>query len=870
MPAYFTGKHVSSPKLERSTAATFQDFIQQFIGLPIPLSVTYDEYQSMGKKERAEAKLVGYVVPCTFPKSPWEGRKIEHAQACHLLILDIDDPEDARPFVDEPVTLIDALSGLNFAAYKTISSTPEAPRLRVIVEADSIPADRYPDAVLTVAQMMGLTKVTRESAIAVQPMFKPTVFRDQDPDLDHPIIVTKFDKGAFKLSQISADIESLPGLVSGNKPARTAKVGDSLDDFLTFYKAPVEGVTLEAVKEALSHLSSDCSRDEWLAVAAALKHQFAATQPEEAYVVFDEWSSSGSKYEGQKDTHTIWKSFSEQPRGRSPITIRTLLKRAVESGWDNGVVKESCFKAVSDWLMFTCKSAPQLMSEGVKRIAAAEMLTHIEEDALMQTLVLRSRADFAQPLTLVSVRKYLKEHKDKIKAKKHESTEVVHPPWTQGWLYVTALNSFFRQQKRQQRSIVAFDSEYSRKLLPTADELQKMEKDINETTLHTPKFLPSKYLLDHLKCPVVDDVTYCPAEPESGIISEDGKKYANVYRRSYQAANRDLADYAEDVLHDHLMNLIAEPEYRTILLNWMAHNVQFPGVKIRWALMLQGGEGCGKTMLSEVMTSVLGADNVILIDKESIKRGWNEWAFGSQIVTIEEIRVAGQNRHDIMNTLKPLITNERVSVNERNRGTRTVRNVTNYMAFTNHHDALAINDESRRWFILKSPLQKKEQIRDIVERDPDYFARFADMLKTHAGGLRYILENRTISDSFKANGPAPATIYLKEMIEDSSNELLGFLENIWEDESNPLICRDVIASAQLQHAIDVAGMRNMHSNHVAKLIREIGFKKLEGRHTVGNVRQAIWYRPDLLEKDANPVELLLQRGENSTILQAES
>lgn len=870
MPSYFTGKHVSSPKLERSPAATFQSFVQQFISLPVPLSVTYDEYQAMGKKERAEAKLVGYVVACTFPKSPWEGRKIEHAQACNLLLLDIDDPDDARPFVDEPVTLIEALSGLNFAAYKTISSTPDAPRLRVIIEADNIPADRYPDAVLTVAQMMGLTKVTRESAIACQPMFRPSVFRDQDPDLDHPLIVTKFDREAFKLSQVSADLDSLPGLVSGNKPARAARVGDSLDDFLTFYKAPVEGITLEAVKEALSHVSADCSRPEWLEMAAALKHQFAATQPDEAYIAFDEWSATGSKYEGDKDTATIWKSFSEQPRGRSPITIRTLLKRAVESGWDSGEVKEISFKTVSDWLMFTAKSATQLMGEGIKRIAAAPLLTHTEEDALLQTLVLRSRNDFAQPLTMTSIRKDLKKHKESLNAKKHESAEVIHPPWTRGLVYIATTNSFLRQQTRQHYSLEAFDNVYSRKLLPTLEELQASDKEVTDGALCTPKFKPSAFLLNHLQCQTVDDVAYNPSEPEKIIFREEGKLYVNLYRQnSYRKADKDLADYADDVLHDHLTNLIGEPEYRTMLLDWMAHNVQFPGVKVRWAILLQGGEGCGKTMLSEVMTSVLGADNVILIDKESIKRGWNEWAFGSQIVTIEEIRVAGQNRHDIMNTLKPLITNERVSVNERNRGTRTVRNVTNYMAFTNHHDALAINDESRRWFILKSPLQKKEQIRDIVDRDPDYFARFADMLKTHAGGLRYILENRTISDSFKANGPAPSTIYLQEMIEDSSNELAGFLENLWEDEANPLIRRDVIASAQLQHAIDMAGLRNMHPNHVAKLIREIGFKKLEGRHTVANERQTIWYRPDILAKDANPVELLLQRGENSTMLEVE-
>jgi hypothetical protein len=332
---YFTGKAVADTLLEASTATTFQDFVQRYISLPVPLGITSAEFWEMPEAERKKAKLVGYFTACAFPKTPWRGRLLEHARPCNLLLIDIDNSDHARPFVDDPSLLIDLLGEYNFAVYKTISSTPEKPRLRVMVDADSIPVDRYPDAVLTVAHLLGLPQVTRESVIACQPMFRTTAFSDQDPDIYHPFIVTKYDGKPFTVEDISTDPTSLPGLVSGNKPSRVAKTGDSLDDLLTHYVPPDEGVTLALMKDALTNVDADCSRPEWLDIAAALKHQFTATSDEEAYTVFDEWSATGTgKYVGSEDTATVWKSFSEQPRGRKPITIATLIMRAKQGGWN--------------------------------------------------------------------------------------------------------------------------------------------------------------------------------------------------------------------------------------------------------------------------------------------------------------------------------------------------------------------------------------------------------------------------------------------------------------------------------------------------------------------------------------------------------
>jgi hypothetical protein len=481
---------------------------------------------------------------------------------------------------------------------------------------------------------------------------------------------------------------------------------------------------------------------------------------------------------------------------------------------------------------------------------------------LLQTLVTKSRQDYQQPLPLMDVKRELKSLRESLIAKRSESAEVIHPPWSLGFVYIAATDTFLRHRTRQEYKKVAFDSVFARKLLPTAAELQAIGRDVNEQTLNTPKVLPSLYLLNHLKCQTVDDVTYNPSAPEDIITREEGKLFVNLYRRSFREADKSLANYAEDVLCEQLCNIITEPAYRTHLLDWIAYHAQFPGSKVRHALLVQGVEGCGKTLLFGVIRAILGLDNTRLINSDTIKKGWNDWAFGSQVVCIEELRVAGQNRHELMNTLKEPITNDYLPVNERNKNTRNIQNRTNYMAFTNHHDAIVVGEDSRRWWVVKSKLQHKEQIRAIVDKDPEYFSRFADSLTTHAGGYRHLFENRTISSTFRPSGPAPITTYLQEMIADTSDDVTAVLNRIWDNDECNLIQPNAVALGALRAALVTEGIQNVTPKYLTHVLRNAGFSPA-GRHMLAGERQYVWARTDRLEGQ-NPVEMLLHKSENSS------
>jgi hypothetical protein len=331
-PRYFTGRHVADHILTQTEACTFRDLVETLKN-PVPLAVTHDEFWKMQKAEQAKTKMVPYLVACTFPASPHEARKVEFAEPCNLIFLDIDDhPETremAKMFVSSPETLKSMLDGFNFAAYRTASYTPEKPRLRLVVDADGIPPARYADAVRTIASNLCLAHVTSESVLPTQPMFLPSIFADQDRIRDNPMIVSSFDGVPFTTKDISTDGTELPGTKSAGAGTITRTSGDLLDD-LANASAPMSGIDEAEAVKMLSHLSPDCSRPEWIKVGSALHHQFGDAGED----IWIDWSrGSREKFVGEADCHTNWKVFRDTPMGRSPITLRTVAMKAKERGW---------------------------------------------------------------------------------------------------------------------------------------------------------------------------------------------------------------------------------------------------------------------------------------------------------------------------------------------------------------------------------------------------------------------------------------------------------------------------------------------------------------------------------------------------------
>lgn len=111
--------------------------------------------------------------------------------------------------------------------------------------------------------------------------------------------------------------------------------------------APIDASWSE-VMSALETIDPDCGRENWLHCGMAI--HYAAHQQgrvDEGYQLWDQWSSRGTKYKGQRDTTYCWRSFhADKPGG---ITLGTLFKLARDAGWERPAPDVSdLFKPTSD------------------------------------------------------------------------------------------------------------------------------------------------------------------------------------------------------------------------------------------------------------------------------------------------------------------------------------------------------------------------------------------------------------------------------------------------------------------------------------------------------------------------------------------
>lgn len=799
---YFYGTPAALGSVQALAQQSFADLCREVVSDPVTLTLTRAGLHALPEKEQQKAKRSDYLVPAVFTASP-SPRKTEHATKCNLLFLDVDDAGQAKALLEQGW---DALTDFGHVVWHTARSTPKATRLRICVSAEGVPVTRYAAAVRTIATLLGLPDVTHESLVPVQPMYLPVTFQDEDQS---PIITSNPDGDPF----LPTDIEDKSRSDSSPSDPDNLPSGD-----LDHLRAPMEGITLKDAESALLSLDPDCSMQQWIEVAAGLKHQFG----DDALPLWDQWSSKGEKYVDQEETDYRWSTLKANTPDRAPVTIRTLFKFATDRGWSNKALTQRLFTEANAWLNSSARSTEELLDQGAKRIAKiATVIGSMERRALIQTFksVMNGRN---VPVSLSDIRKDIKE------AETIATKTGGVPAWAHGLCYVTALNKFYRHASDRRFAPEVLDLMYTS---PEDSEGDSMR--------------PRDFLMKVVQVPCVENLRYDPAMGEKRFFKTETVPYVNTYRASYPKPEPEKAAEAGQIFTEHLTNLIAEHEYRTVLLDFLSYLVQHPGRKIRWAILLQGAQGCGKTFLAVCASAVLGRRNVKKISAGNVLEGtFNSWAYGSQLTVLEEVRIVGHNRYGVMDQLKPCISDDEISVRNLHEPVQTVPNITNYLMFTNHHDSLAIKDDDRRYFVLASPLQRADQIASLG--GSDYFDRLFGMVNTNAAGLRSWFEQRTISKDFRPDGRAPRTRYLADLAANAATPLQSAVQEALAEEGHALVRRDLVSLGALRSVLDDDHLPHFSNQALASVLRDLGWEKRE-RVEIEGLKHLLWTQGVVLD-----------------------
>jgi hypothetical protein len=245
------------------------------------------------------------------------------------------------------------------------------------------------------------------------------------------------------------------------------------------------------------------------------------------------------------------------------------------------------------------------------------------------------------------------------------------------WVWVGGLKRFIEKtDTRRLWDKEAFNSQYNNILG------EKATKNIADVLLRKKKGTIARF----------KEIAYKP-----GLEQRISGEVFNVYTPpSIEAAEGDVSWW-----DDHLEYLFPLAEDRVMVLNWMAWLLQNLATKPKHALLIQGdAQGTGKSYIVEMLGRILNPRNVSNINQTDLHGDFNGWAQHSKLLVIEELRAI--DKTEVANKLHPLITQEMISVNEKNLPRRDVENCFGIFAMSNHEAALNLDDTDRRYLVINT------------------------------------------------------------------------------------------------------------------------------------------------------------------------
>lgn len=414
--------------------------------------------------------------------------------------------------------------------------------------------------------------------------------------------------------------------------------------------------------------------------------------------------------------------------------------------------------------------------------------------------------------------------------------EEIAPDWAKPWVYLTDCDRFFNLETKLRVTEQGFNAEHTRFMVAFADPRSGK--------------LPaaSRYCLDHWHMPCVAHVIYMPVA--GPVFEMNGISWANLYKPG-SVPPLEECPAAVEVVQEHLQKLLADDRERRIFTSWLAHNVQHPGVKIRWAPYLHGFEGDGKSYFHNLLDVTLGPGNTRAVSGATLESDFTDWAIGNAVIVIEEMKQHGHNRYDIMNRVKPFITNERVDFHPKGKASYEGPNTANYLILSNYLDGAPIQDNDRRYFFLSSAIDP-ENLSEMVA--DGYFTRLFDTLVNHPGALRKWLLEYELDMEFEPNGRAPYTETKALVLELTRSDTEIVAMDIIEAGAEGIHPR-ALCSGQLAWLIKgkMGEEAKVNTSQINSLLAKLGFSFLGRRYWAGS-KHRIWFKGD---RNFEKIKLLL-------------
>jgi hypothetical protein len=728
--------------------------------------------------------------------------RAENIAARTMASLDYDNLPQGTTIEDVELALTLSLD-CAFTAYSTFRHTPEAPRFRVFVPLSRpVTPDEYPAVVDAIAEAIALDGMDDCSYTVNQIMFLASHKHGTEP----------WHMSASGDPWQVADAP-LGGIV------RAEREDDDLSIAVVNQPLDLTPDEVDAILE--NYPPHDLEYDDWLRVGMALYHQTEGSGYEKWLL----WSEQSPKHDA-RHMKTKWRSFGGSSR---PVTMASIIKAS-------GGKAQSGIVALDSKVALSLEDEAQQVCDRNSYSAFKKRVQGLNEIQLspdIRSLLAKTVHEVYAKDAGMGLREVKASFKP-IRAGRgggEAAGETVDAPdWLDGWVYGEADCMFINtavsdyQIKRE-----AFRAKFDR--MP---EVVAMETDA------------AHFALQMVQIPTVVRGMYWPGQGR--MFESEGKLHVNTYHPSGIGPCEALDDdgqAAVDLFVQHVRNTIADRREGDLLMDFLSYVYANPGKRVRWGMLLWGVQGNGKTYFYHVMQQLLGR-NATVINTSMVERPFNDWAVGSRLIGIEEIRISGTNKWRVLDQLKPMISNDVIAVEPKGATRYHAPNFASYLMTTNHQDAIPISDNERRYCVIFTRHRREEDLFDQHggrEGVAKYFDRLFSETNRRIDAIGRFLLDRQLSAEFDPHGRAPLTKGVEEMRRANVSDDRQAVEDAIESYACEIISDDVLDVTHLNNCVQMDGGTLPYGRTMANLLRDMGYQQTgRKRIKVKGAYHYIWFR----------------------------
>lgn len=205
---------------------------------------------------------------------------------------------------------------------------------------------------------------------------------------------------------------------------------------------------------------------------------------------------------------------------------------------------------------------------------------------------------------------------------------------------------------------------------------------------------------------------------------------------------------AGELFNKLLSGMFNNEKHQDTLRNFFATIVQKPGVKIRWAPVLQAPPGCGKDTLVRALAAAIGKENIHLPQPDEVRSPFNGWMEGYRAIYIDALFV--RDGSPVPAKLKSFLADDTVTIERKMQETKVVPNTTNLILSFWVSSPI---EPDRRFSVLTSHLKDIKDVSALV--DTGIFEQIHEWLDLHPESFTEYFSSVQAPEDFPINGPAP-------------------------------------------------------------------------------------------------------------------